>query len=456
MQIGKERRQAMSSLQQANYEFPARTTVAPQGRRAPGSMKTVATNWSPQLVRSYTESQAEPGVDAGSGMLVDNPLSIALIGPDASRRSEAMIALSNCGGNEVCEFASYPPVLQDVPKMLEENYDAVIVELDSDPEYALDLVESIGANGRATVMVYSKNADPELLVRCIQAGAREFLAYPFSEEVMTEALVRATVRRPVVQSKDRAEGKLLAVMGAKGGAGTTMLACNLAVALAQETKQKTLLIDLDLPLGDAALNLGVVAEFSTIDALEAADRLDARFLSQLLVKHSSGVWLLAAPGRFVPYHAEERAVERLIEVARQEFDHVVLDLGSRLDLMSSTAYREASTVYLVTQASIPELRNSNRLIAQFFAGPRPKLEIVINRFESRALGVSEEHINKALTRPAQWKIPNDYASVRKMQIHATPLVLEDSAITRQIKKMAQAITGQEEATPAKKKGFRLF
>ena len=89
----------------------------------------------------------------------------------------------------------------------------------------------------------------------------------------------------------------------------------------------------------------------------------------------------------------------------------------------------------------------------------PKLEIVINRFEPRALGVSEEHITKALTRPAQWKIPNDYASVRKMQIHATPLVLADSAITRQIRKMAKAVTGQEEAkakVTARRKVFSLF
>ena len=63
----------------------------------------------------------------------------------------------------------------------------------------------------------------------------------------------------------------------------------------------------------------------------------------------------------------------------------------------------------MTQASIPELRNSNRLITQFFSAPVPKLEIVINRYEPRMLGVSEEHITKALTRPAQWKIPNDYA-----------------------------------------------
>src|SRR6202021_553404 len=100
-----------------------------------------------------------------------------------------------------------------------------------------------------------------------------------------------------------------------------------------DKSQKTLLIDFDLPLGDAALILGVLAEFSTIDALDASERLDGRFLSQLLVEHSSGVWLLAAPGRFKKYAADESSVERLIQVARQEFDNVVLDMGWKVDPM---------------------------------------------------------------------------------------------------------------------------
>ncbi|MGD0738499.1 MAG: AAA family ATPase [Terracidiphilus sp.] len=436
----------MSSLHQTRYEIETSTTAAPEGNTTARSTGNVASNLSPHLVNANSET------------INGSPLSIALISPNETQRSAAVAVLNLCGGNEVCQFSSYPPQMDDVTKMLEGNYDAVIVELGSNPEYALDLVESIGANGRATVMVYSDNTNSEMLVRCMQAGAREFLTYPISNEVMAEALVRATARRPVVVNEAKAAGRLLTVMGAKGGAGATMLACNLAVALALEKNQKTLLIDLDLPLGDAALNLGIVAEFSTIDALDAADRLDARFLSQLLVKHSTGLSLLAAPGKFVPYQASDRSIERLIQVARQEFDNVVLDLGSKLDLMGTAAYQEASTVYLVTQASIPELRNSNRLISQFFSGSVPKLEVVINRFEMRTMGVSEEHINKALTRPAQWKIPNDFASVRKMQIHATPLVMEDSPITRQIKKMAKAVTGEQDAAPAKtkKKGFRLF
>ena len=86
----------------------------------------------------------------------------------------------------------------------------------------------------------------------------------------------------------------------------------------------------------------------------------------------------------------------------------------------------------------------------------PKLEIVLNRFESRAMSVPEEHITKALTRPAQWKIPNDYAAVRNMQISATPLVLSDSPISRQIRKMVSAVTGKSEsAAKNKKKIFSL-
>ncbi|MGA9061051.1 MAG: AAA family ATPase [Terracidiphilus sp.] len=403
----------------------------------------MATNASPYAFDAYPES------------ISGKSLSIALISPSEDRRAAAVQALSGSAGNEISEFSSYPPGVDDVPRLLEAKYDVVLIELDSDPEYALELVESIDAIGTSTVMVFSESADPELLVRCMRAGAREFLTLPLKPELVAEALVRAAARRPVAQATKKAAGKLLAFMGAKGGAGTTMLACNFAVALAKDSGQSTLLIDLDLPLGDAALNLGISPEYSAIDALEAGDRLDARFLTQVMVKHSSGLSVLAAPGKFVQYQPSNEAIRRLLHVARQEFDNVVVDMGSRLDMMGTAAYKDATTVYLVTQASIPELRNSHRLIVQFFSAAVPKLEIVINRFESRVLGVSEEHITKALTRPAQWKIPNDYATVRNMQISATPLVLSDSAISRQIKKMVSAVTGKSDI-PAKKKGFGFF
>jgi Flp pilus assembly CpaE family ATPase len=383
-----------------------------------------------------------------------NVLSIALIGPDEERRKAASTALAGCQGGEIREFSSYPPSLDDVPRLLEQHYDIIIIDLDSHPEYALELVESICANGSATVMVYSMKADSELLVRCMRAGAREFLTLPFAQSTMAEALVRATARRPATHLPKKTGGRLLVFLGAKGGDGVTMLACNFAVSLAQESGQSTLLIDLDLPLGDAALNLGVVAEYSTINALQNSNRLDSSFLSRLLVKHSSGVSMLAAPGKFPQYEASNEAIDRLIAVARQDFDNVVIDMGSRLDLMGTSLFKDGSTVYLVIQAGIAGLRNSNRLISQYFSAVVPKLEIVLNRFEPRSMGVSEDQITKALTRPVQWKIPNDYNAVRRMQATAIPLALEDSPISRLIRQMARTACGLP-AVPEKKAGFSL-
>jgi pilus assembly protein CpaE len=429
---------------QTTYRFMINPQEKFQSARSIADMASNPSSPSSDLDTQYSDSL---GTEA---------LSIALIGPDDGRRRAIAAALAECQESEVREFSTYPPSLDDVPRLLEQHHDVIIIELDSDPEYALELVESICANGLATMMVYSAKADSEMLVRCMRAGAREFLTLPCAHNTMAEALVRASGRRSAVRPALKAGGKLMVFTGAKGGAGVTTVACNFAVVLAKESGESTLLIDLDLPLGDAALNLGIVAEYSTVNALENANRLDASFLSKLLVKHSSGVSVLAAPGKFPQYVATDEAIDKLIAVARQSFDNVVVDVGSRQDLTGTALFRNAYTVYLVTQAGIPELRNSNRLINQFFSTPGgPKLEIVLNRYEPRSLGVSEEQITKALTRPAQWKIPNDYGAVRKMQNTATPLALGDSPISRLIGQMAKSVCGQA-ITPVKKKGFSLF
>jgi Flp pilus assembly CpaE family ATPase len=416
---------------------------SPQGKtNASGGSNPVNSDTSQYLDDQYPESFSA------------DVLSIALIGPDEDRRRAAASALAGSHGGEIREFASYPASLDDVPRLTEQHFDVIILDLDSHPEYALELVESICAKSTSTVMVYSVKADSELLVRCMRAGAREFLTLPFSHSTMAEALVRASARRPATRPAKKTGGRLMAFLGAKGGDGVTTLACNFAVSLARESGQSTLLIDLDLPLGDAALNLGVVAEYSAINALENANRLDTSFLSKLLVKHSSGVSVLAAPGKFPQYSATNEAIDRLLQIARQDFDNVVIDMGSRLDLMGTSLFKDGSTIYLVIQAGIAGLRNSNRLISQYFATGIPKLEIVLNRYEPRVLGVAEDQITKALTRPANWKIPNDYNAVRRMQTTAVPLALEDSPISRLIRQMTRTACGLP-LTTEKRSGFSL-
>jgi pilus assembly protein CpaE len=382
-------------------------------------------------------------------------LSIALIGPHAQSRIEVANALAAHQSAITKEYALYPE-LDEVPRILDQDYDVVIVDLDSNPEYALDLLESFCSHGASTLMVYSAQADSDLMIRCMRAGAREYLTYPIASTTMAEALVRASVRRPAMRPQKKAGGKLSVFFGAKGGSGVTTLATNFAVLQARESGQKTLLIDLDLPLGDAALTLGITAQYSTVDALQNAGRLDSNFLSKLLRNYSPSLFVLGAPGKFLKMEPSRDAIDRLVSVARQEFDYVVVDSGSRLDLIGTTLFEEAATVYLVTQVSVPELRNSNRLVSEFFARESSKVEIVLNRYATSLLGVDEDQITKALTKPARWKIPDDHATAMRTQSTATPLALDDTPISRVLKQMARTACGLPETAEKKKRIIGLF
>ena len=91
-------------------------------------------------------------------------LSIALIGPNENRRRIVANALAGSGSSTVREFPAYPSKTGDVPRMMEQNFDVYIIDLDGDQRYALELVEEISANPAVTVMVFSMNNDPNLLM----------------------------------------------------------------------------------------------------------------------------------------------------------------------------------------------------------------------------------------------------------------------------------------------------
>lgn len=382
-----------------------------------------------------------------------NALSVALIGPEEAPRREMAIAVNGPQASVVREFRAYPE-LDDVPGLIEAGYNVIIIDLDSNSEQALDLVEHICSHSAATVMVYSARADSELLVRCMRAGAREFLTQPFTQNNVAEALVRASVRRPTARATKKTLGRLFVFVGAKGGSGVTTVASNFAISLAQESGQSTLLVDLDLPLGAAALDLGITAPFSTVDAIQNVNRLDSNFFTRLLVKHSSGLSVLSAPDKYSSVAVTEDVVEKLLAVARQDFDFVVVDAGSAVGAAYTALIEAATTVYLIAQVSISELRNSNRIISEFFASRATKLQIVLNRFTPRSLVIDEESITKALTLPPAWKVPSDYPVVRQAQNSATPFVMGDSSIAEIIRQMARAACGLP-ASQEKKKRFGL-
>ncbi len=378
-------------------------------------------------------------------------LSAALIGPDKKKRWAVAKTLAGTGRVNIREFDSYPPKLDHLKRLL-ASFDVVFLDIDSDPAVAMELLESAKPGEAAKIIVYSERSDPKLAVRTMRAGAREYFTLPLDTGVVAEALARTANKRRGQAPAEESGGKLLVFAGSKGGSGVTTVACNIAIALAQNSAQRILLVDLALPIGDAALCLGIAAEHSTEDALRSVDRLDASLLQSFLVKHRSGVFVLAAPTKVPEVEVSREAIDKLMAIARREFDHVVVDVGSRIDVAAKALLEEASTIYLVTQTGISDLRNSNRLISQFFTEGTKNLEIVINKAESRFLEtVNEDVISKALGRPVRWKIPDDQDAARAL--HHSDAGLGETAISRVSLDMASSISGHSAQEGKNESGF---
>ncbi len=384
-------------------------------------------------------------------------LNVALLGPDEQRRKVVASAVSKHPGLKLHEFSSFPPRLDDLPQRLAQAYEVVIIDVDSEPDYAFALVESLCASGRAYVMAYSANADMKRAVQFMRAGVREFFTLPIDANEVSAALTRASVPRvaPPPHEDGKKTGKLFVFLGSKGGCGVTTLASNFALALALESENTSLLIDLGQPLGDVAINLGIKTEYSVVTALENPSRVDANLLSTLVSKHSSGLSVLPAATDLSDVRATKEAVDKLLTVTRDIYDYVVVDIGSRIDLMDSLLFEDSSTVFLVTQVGISEMRTANRMILKYFAKRDENLQIVVNRYKSSDALFDEAQVVKALTRQANWKIPDDYAAARRTRETATPMVMVDSTISQTIRTMAKSAAGLL-AERNEKRGFFSF
>jgi pilus assembly protein CpaE len=395
---------------------------------------------------------ARNGSDASDGKI----LTVAILDSDALRRKAAAEALAGNRSLEITEIPSFPGNAEDLAKLLPQTYNVVLFNVDCDRDLAYELAVSLTANPHTYVMAYSSKADTKMAVHVMRAGAREFFTTPVDPAEIAAAIERATAHYVATAPKPKSDSRLFIFLGTKGGCGVTTLAANFALALAQESEGNTLLIDFGLPLGDAAINLGIKTEYSVANALQLTDRLDAGLLAKLVVKHNTGLAVLASPSEFSDNKTPFDSIDKLVAVARGAYDFVVVDVGSRIDLLDTSLFDKSAIVYLITQVGISEMLNANRMVSKFFFTRDHTLQIVLNRYKPSDLLFDERKINEALTRPAQWKIPDDYAAARRTRETSSPMVLVDSAIARAIRDMAKSAAGVTSEKEEKRRFFSFL
>ncbi|MGE4053846.1 MAG: CpaE family protein [Vicinamibacterales bacterium] len=294
----------------------------------------------------------------------------------------------------------------------------------------LERLRAVAPN--AGILVVASAADPEVILEAMRAGANEFLVWPLQDDKFQVAVKRIASKREAASG--RPPGTKLVFVGAKGGVGTTTMAVNCGVELARLSKRPTAIVDLKPGVGEVALFLGVRPRYSVLDAIENIQRLDREFLQGIVVKHKSGLDILAGSEDFDrPGVADGPAIEELLRVMMRQYAYLVVDAGSHISQASLAALFSADQAYLVANPDVPSVRNAQRLLerARRSGLKDDQMRLLLNR-TAKSYPIRPKQIESAVGLPIHHSFPSDYQTVSAALNSGVPVSLSgDSPIATQ-------------------------
>jgi pilus assembly protein CpaE len=329
--------------------------------------------------------------------------------------------------------------------------------------FPADEINSIRQHTPAPILLVASSGSAGLLEQALDADVSDVLLLPQLVENVVFAIRKATHtgRRHSENGSGGRHGKIVTVFSPKGGTGKTVTATNLATACAKFEGRKTLLLDLDLQFGDAAIMMGVEPEKTIYDLVVAPGELDTEKLAGYITKHPSGLAVLPAPLR--PEDAElvtEAKLGRLLEVARESFDVIVVDTSPFFHGPMLATLDRTDELLLLCSLDVPTLKNL-RLALQtldLLSFPKSRVKIVLNRSNSK-VGMKPNEVEGALGMKVRFEVPSDRAVPLAVN-RGNPVVLaEESAdVSRAIKSMAKEMfrAPKEEAAGRKRRIIPAF
>jgi pilus assembly protein CpaE len=324
-------------------------------------------------------------------------------------------------GSSINFVNSYPSP-RDIPSALGDGSpQLVFLDLVSDPERALQLLAEMVRLGSPVQVVALLSAnDPDLMLRCLRAGAADFLLEPFTAEQLDTVLANIARLQPAPDpAADNT--RIIAVMPAKGACGATTIACNLAFYWKRMGAKRVLLADLDPLTGTLSFLLKIKSVFSFLDALQRAHELDAD-LWRAMVTNVNGVDVLLAPELITDNPPELNDPSPILEYARRAYDVIILDAGNVYGDWNLNQARAAQDILLVTTNELPALQAAQRALSYMDANRvgRWKIRLLVNRYQ-REIGLSRDVIGTALHTEVFDAIPSDYEAVQKALMEGKPV-----------------------------------
>lgn len=314
-----------------------------------------------------------------------------------------------------------------------------------------------------TILV-AEELTTDLFQRAMRIGIRDVLSAPVETAQLTDGVrrvasgisqamsARATAAQPAMAQSDEV-GQIITVFSTKGGAGKSVVACNLAVSLARKSDRPVVLVDADLQFGDCAVMLKLAPQRTVVDAVNSIDQLDASLLAGMLVKHEpSGLLVLPAP--LEPAFADQITAEymtTIIDLLRSIAAYVVIDTPAYFNDIVLTLIEMSDDVLLVAGMDVPNIKNVKIGLQtlRMLNTPMSKLHLVLNRANAKVkLDVNE--VERTLQVKADAQVPSDVAVPQSVN-KGVPVVLDapKSGVARSLESLADMFLTEDAAAQAR-------
>jgi len=348
---------------------------------------------------------------------VEAPVRIAVVAVCLDRTSYS--ALSHFvatvpGAVLVGDLDHYAGAEREIERALTRGHTRIcVVDYDQNAADAIWITERLRSeHPDVGIFAASASSEPERIIAAMRAGCAEYLLKPVQHERVLEALARMEATQKE-RARSKVRGKIITLLGAKGGTGVTSLALHLALELAAE-RRKCILVDQHPALGDVSLYLGTGRhQYIFYELASNTDRLDQELLQGFLLHHDSGLDLLDSPEAVDALHgAPPTAVEYTLAFLAETYQFVVVDCPPGLTDGTLASIAQSDRVAIVMTAELPSVRNAVRYMEHLakLGYSANTIQVVLNRHSKKG-PLSDERVEKALGRGVSFRIPNSYSEV---------------------------------------------
>jgi pilus assembly protein CpaE len=380
-------------------------------------------------------------------------LTVAIASGDMASSAQLLASLEQTGLVRSVKQWSVPA--DKLPESVDALPDVVFLDLARDPEPYFQLGAQIHRARPAVKLVACSSVVPpnhQLLLEAMRSGVQDFLPKPVDPRSLKEILSRFL--KDLDGNNERSSlDRLIVVMGSKGGVGTTTVAVNVGVQLATHARKHTALLDFANPLGNVHLLLDLHPKFTVRDAVDSLDRLDSHFFAGLMTRHKTKLEVLG--GATQPEEWQSIPIpmlDRVVNVAQNNFEMVLVDMGSQFSSEWSSILRMARMILIVAEANVPALWTLERrlLALKGFGIDLDRARVIINRWHKGDEEVLKG-IQKDINRPVFACLPNDFRMASNAINLGTPMHENgNNALGSRYRQIAGQLAGLDVAHPPKK------